>query len=266
MIDIDSVCAGYGDIRALEGVTLRIEQGEFIGIIGPNGSGKSTLLRVMAGVLCPWEGSVTLLGRPLEAFRRREIARILAMVTQENHFAFDFSVRDVVSMGRHPHLGRLATETSQDFQTIEHAMESTMTWDLRDRSIQELSGGERQRVVIARAIAQSPQILLIDEPVSHLDFHHQIEIMDLVAGLNRQGMTIICVSHDLNLAAEYCNRLVLMKGGRVCETGAPSEIMVPELLARAYGLHPLVERSPLTGAPMVILGPRDKLENSREAW
>ncbi|HIE26326.1 TPA: ABC transporter ATP-binding protein [Candidatus Poribacteria bacterium] len=197
----------------LNRINFDVRQGEILGIVGPNGSGKSTLLKLLSGVLKPVEGRILLLGRPLARLNHKSIAKIIAVVPQNTVISFPFTVREIVLMGRSPHLGLLQIERDKDFKISERAMMYTNSLEFADRKIDELSGGERQRVIIARALAQEPQIILLDEPTVHLDLKHQIEIFDLIKQLNIENlMTVVVVSHDLNLAGEYCDRFILLRG------------------------------------------------------
>ena len=198
----------------LNGISLAIDRGEIAGIIGPNGSGKTTLLKLLSKVLKQESGSIRLMGRDLASMKHKEIARIVGVVPQGTSIAFSFTVREVVLMGRSPHLGILQMEQEADLKIADNAMGLTDTLELADRNIDELSGGECQRVIIARALAQEPKIMLLDEPTSYLDINHQLEIFDLIKRLNKErDLTVVIVSHDLNMAAEYCDRLILLKDG-----------------------------------------------------
>ncbi len=252
MVTVRSITAGYGSHTALRDVDFKVDEGEFMGILGPNGSGKSTLLRVISGVLKPWNGEVLISGKKVFEIKRKEVAKLLAVVLQESHVAFDFTVSEVVLMGRNPYLRRFQMEGEEDLRVARESMEVTDTLHLMERSIHELSAGERQRAVIARALAQKPRILLLDEPTAHLDIHHQIEILDLLKRLNREGLTILMVSHDLNLASEYCERIIFLKEGKLIASGSSTEIFQPSLIEEVYQIKPLVEKNPITGRPMVI--------------
>lgn len=226
---------GYEGREVITGVDVALLRGEFLGLIGPNGSGKTTLLRALAGRLVATSGKVLLDGVPMHAMPRRTVAQQLAVVPQISSPPFEFSVGEVVAMGRTPHLGRLQAERPADRAAIERAMALTHTERLRDRPVTELSGGEFQRVVIARALAQEAPVMLLDEPAAHLDIGHQVDIFDLLLRLNREeGRSILCVSHDLNLAARYCDRLVAMSGGAVAAQGAPARVLTEERVSDLY--------------------------------
>lgn len=243
---------GYGDRAVIDDVSLTVAAGEAVGILGPNGSGKSTLLRLLSGVLTPSAGRVELRGRPLAAHTRAELARSLAVVPQETVIEFPFSVTEVVLMGRAPHVGGFAFENAHDVAVARAAMTRTGVLDLADRSILELSGGERQRVILARALAQEAPVLLLDEPAAFLDIRHEVEIYDLLHDLQGEGATVVTVLHDLNLAALYCDRVILLDGGRIAAAGAPAEVITYANITRVYGTEVYVDLNTVTGAVNVL--------------
>lgn len=237
----------------LDGLNLKIEQGEIVGIIGPNGSGKTTVLKLLSKVLKPESGNIRLMGRSIASMRQKEIAKIIGVVPQGVSIAFPFTAREVVLMGRSPHLGALQIERQADLKIADNAMALTDTLELADRNIDELSGGERQRVIIARALAQEPKVMLLDEPTSYLDINHQVEIFDLVKRLNgERELTVVVVSHDLNMAAEYCDRLILLKDGRVYKDGTPRQVITETDIREVYGANVVVLDNAITGAPHII--------------
>ena len=258
-ITIENVECGYDRAPVIGGVSLDVPRGEFLGILGPNGSGKTTLLRAATGVIAASAGRITVNGADIRSLGPRDIARQVACVMQDNaasvgagHLAF--AVRDVVTMGRTPYLSRAGWATPRDRDAVDRAMELAEVTHLADRPITELSGGERQRAFIAMALAQECDIIMLDEPTSHLDIAHQIGILDLFAGLNRDSnKTIVGVFHDLNLASEYCERLLLLKDGQVAAVGKPEEIFTPEMIRSIYGARVAVQPSPATGRPHVFL-------------
>jgi iron complex transport system ATP-binding protein len=255
MLSLRNISAGYAGRLVLQNVVANITAGEFVGFIGPNGSGKTTLLRVISGVLPARQGEVWLAGRNLREMGRRDVARIVAHLLQERALGLAFSVREVVLMGRSPHLPRFGRETERDLAIVERAMDLANVSHIADRPATEISGGERQRAFIAMCLAQEPQLLLLDEPTNHLDIGHQLSVLNLIRGLNRQnGMTVVAVFHDLNLAAEYCDRLVLLDQGRAVAAGTPAEVLTPEMIQNVYRVEVLVGRNPASNAPHVILG------------
>ncbi len=243
----------YDESWVLDGLSFEVREGEILGIIGPNGSGKTTILRILSRVLIPQEGEVHLHGKNLLALSQKEIAQIIGVVPQDAYFPFPFTVGEVL-MGRSPWLSGFGFESERDLQIASQAMVLTNTLSFSNRLIFELSGGERQRAIIARALAQKPQVMLLDEPTAHLDIGYQIEIYDLIKKLNAEKrLTVIIVSHDLNLASEYCDRLILLDAGRIYKMGSPKEVITEENLSRVYQSKVLVEENPVTGAPRVTL-------------
>ena len=237
-----------------EGLSLALPQGEFAGVIGPNGSGKTTLLRLLAGLLRPSSGDVLLQGARLDTLSPRLRARSLAVVLQEPSLLFNFSVLEIALMGRAPHLGLWGLERPDDFAAARRALEEVDLTGLEDRPVQELSSGERQRVFLARALAQEPKGLLLDEPTAFLDLKHAVGLYDILRRLNRErGLTVVTVSHDLSLAARYASRLVLLDRGRIAADGAPAEVVTPARLRDVYGADAEVLRDPATGSPVVVV-------------
>ena len=263
-LEADFVTYGYGGGGAvLHGISLSALRGEFLGLIGPNASGKSTLLRVLSGVARPWEGAVRLDGEDVAALRPLELSRRLAVMEQDVAVGFPFTVREFVAMGRYPHIGRMAREGARDRQAVARAMDQAQVAALAERPLPELSGGEKQRAVLARALTQEPQLLMLDEPTSHLDINHQLEVLDLVRYLNgRHRLTVIAVLHDLNLAAAYCDILVLLKEGRIYAMGSPAEVLTAPNVAAVYGAKVAVDRSPAGDHPRLTPLP----DPSRQRW
>jgi iron complex transport system ATP-binding protein len=253
MLQAEGATVRYGAIVALAEASLAVEHREMLAIVGPNGSGKSTLLRALSGVRSLAAGRVRLRDRDLAAIPRREVARAVAVVPQETAIHFPFSVMEVVLMGRAPHLGRFGFPGRRDLAVACEAMERTGVGALAHRSLAELSGGERQRVVIAKALAQEAEVLLLDEPTSHLDIRHQVEVYDLMAWLNgEKGLTIVSVLHDLNLAALYFPRVAVLSEGRVHRVGAPAAVLTHETIAAVYGTDVYIARNEVTGAVNVL--------------
>jgi len=251
-IDARQLHFRYGGEPVIHDVSLTLRPGELLGVIGPNGSGKSTLLRLLSGVLRPEAGAVHLLGRPLASFSRSEIGRLIAVVPQETLIEFPFSVMEVVLMGRAPHLGGFAFEGDRDVAIAREAMRRTGVDHLAARRIHELSGGERQRVIVARALAQQAQVLLLDEPAAFLDIRHEVEIYDLLREVAADGKSIISVLHDLNLAALYCDRVGLLQNGRLAHLGPPAEVITYANITAVYETEVYVDRNDVTGAVNVL--------------
>lgn len=258
-LSVESVTCGYGARPVLQEFSLQVRRGEFLAIVGPNGSGKSTLVRTLCRALRPQSGRVLLDGANIHQMRARELARELAVVAQETAVEFDFTVEEVVALGRIPHLRPLRGETPHDHAVVARAMQMTNTHHLAGRLVTRLSGGERQRVMAARALAQEPSLLLLDEPTAHLDIAHQVELLDLTRRLNREeGLTVVAVLHDLNLAAQYADRLLMLKDGRRCAEGAPHDVLTEANVLAVYGSRVKVIRHPVEGTPHVILLSREE--------
>ena len=242
--------------RLLDEVSLEAGQGRLVGLIGPNGAGKTTLLRAMSGILRASAGAVRLDGADIQSLSSQEVAAGLALVPQIAPYTHGFTSMELVLMGRYPHLGRFQVEGREDGRIAAEALRLTDTERFANRTLDTLSGGERQRVFVARALAQQPRILLLDEPTSNLDVLHQMKAMELVRRLADDGLTAIAAIHDLNMAARYCDRLALMKAGRVIAEGTPDEVISPEMIEAAFGVRAAVYRDPVTGAPALsVIGP-----------
>lgn len=245
--------AEAGEGAGLHGVSLSVPSGSLFGILGPNGSGKTTLLRILAGILKPDTGRVRLEQVDLATRSRRDIARRVAVVPQETHLAFDYSVLEIALMGRYPHLGTFGLEGPDDVRIAREGLAATGTLALERRSFSTLSGGEKQRVVIASALAQSPQIMLLDEPTASLDLAYQLEIAALLRALNAaHDVTVVVATHDLNFAASICTHLALLKAGRVVATGASDSVLTRDSIASLYGVDADVGRHPATGRLVVV--------------
>jgi len=254
IIKIAGVDFRYKDVWALRDISFDVRRGEFLGIIGPNGSGKTTLIRIIDGILVPEKGDVSVNGNNIRGMRRRDLARLVAVVPQDSAMIFPFRALEVVMMGRSPHLGMLRFEGDRDFEITRRAMEMTDTISLVDRSMDKLSGGERQRVLIARALAQEPEVVLLDEPTAFLDIKHQAAFFGLMKMLNGgKGLTVLAVTHDINLAAAYCDRIMLLKNGRIHSLGVPGEVITEANIKEVYETNVLVDANPLNGLPRVTL-------------
>jgi iron complex transport system ATP-binding protein len=252
LVSARGVVFGYGRRFRLEGVSLDLPAGQILGVIGPNGSGKTTLVRLLSKVHEPERGEICLGGVPLRRLSRRMLARQVAVVPQDLRLAFPLTVEELCLMGRHPHAEGRFFEGPEDVAKARTAMALAGVLDLKTVPVDTLSGGERQRALIARALAQEPRVLLLDEPTSHLDLRHQRDIIALLRQLSRErGVAILFVSHDLNLAAEVADRLLLLSGGRVARVGAPTEVFDEATLEAAYGCPVRVEKSPISGRPLV---------------
>ncbi len=237
----------------LTGVSLDVRAGALLGVLGPNGSGKTTLLGLLAGMRRPTSGSVTLDDRPLHNYSRRELARRIAVVPQETHLAFDYSVMEMVLMGRHPHLGLFEVEGPRDLAVAREALSATSVAHLEHRDFATLSGGEKQRVVIAAALAQATDVLLLDEPTSSLDLGAQLDIAELLVKLNTtRGVTVVVSTHALALASGICRELLLLREGRVLATGATADVLTPDHVRALYDVDADVHVHPGTGQLSVV--------------
>lgn len=240
----------------LDGVDLHADSGQLVGLIGPNGAGKSTLLRAISGILRRQEGTVRLDGTDLQSISSKEVAARLALVPQIAPYTHGFTALELVLMGRYPHLGRFQIEGAEDDHIARDSMRLTEIEQFADRTLDTLSGGERQRVFVSRALAQQPRVLLLDEPTSNLDIFHQIKVLDLVRQLVDDGLTAVAAIHDLNMAARYCDRLVLLSEGRVLADGSPEAVLCPKVIESAFGVKSAVYRDPVTGFLAIsLIGP-----------
>jgi iron complex transport system ATP-binding protein len=245
--------AGVEPVNAVRDVSVRIERGSLTGLIGPNGCGKTTLLKLLAGVLVPDTGLVVLDGRSLNSLSRRQVARRIAVVPQETHPAFEYTVLEMALMGRHPHLGPFQLEGPADVSIAYEALHATGTAHLAERSYMTLSGGEKQRVVIASALTQTPEVLLLDEPTASLDLGFQLEIGLLLQRLNKErSATMVMATHDLNLAASLCDTLVLMRDGRVLACGSTSDVLTSATVRQLYDVEADVRVHELAGHLTVV--------------
>lgn len=252
-LEANRIAAGYSELNVLSDVSIALKTGEMCGLIGPNGSGKSTVLRCLSGALRLRAGAVTLDGVPLSKLSPRDIALKIAFVPQTEPSQFDFTVRDLVLMGRHAHIARWSGETAADYQIVARALADTDLLHLADRVVTRLSGGEHRRVLIARALAQQAPLMLLDEPTAHLDVTHQVELLSLVRRHVREsGGGVVVALHDLNQAAEFCDRLVLIFQGAVAADGPPAEVLTEQNIRTAYGACAQIGRNPATGRPQIL--------------
>ncbi|WP_265446375.1 ABC transporter ATP-binding protein [Acetivibrio straminisolvens] len=239
-IEVRNIEVSFGDFNVLKGVSLEIEKGQFYGILGPNGSGKTTLLKSMAKALRPQSGAIFVDGEDIGRMRAREFSKKVACLYQSTAITYDYPVMDVVLMGRYPYIKRFQTESVKDREIAKKAMIASNVWHLKDRRINEISGGERQRVFIARALVQETDIVLLDEPISHLDIQHQIEILELAGKMAKEGKSIVAVLHDLNFASMYCDHLIMLKDGAIVAQGEPQKVLTEEIVKKVYGVKPFI--------------------------
>jgi iron complex transport system ATP-binding protein len=254
-IQTEKLSFAYKDKPVLDGVSLSVHKGEMIGILGPNGSGKTTLLKLFSAVLSG-RGEIKVNGRDIGSYGKRELSRLFAVVPQESQVLFPYTVAEIVLMGRASYHSPLALEGNRDLEVARTSMELTDCLSFADRYLHELSGGEKQRVIIARALAQEPEILLLDEPSAFLDLKHQVRVFELMRRLNREhGLTIVAVLHDLNLAALFFPRLVLLREGRIYCDGSPREVLTEKTIEEIYGIKIRVEQDASNQNPQIFVCP-----------
>lgn len=259
LLKINNLSGGYRRQNIIKNISLEVKRGDFIGLIGPNGSGKTTLLRLMSRVLTCRQGTILFEGKEINSLGLKEFCQKTAFVSQDTQINFPFTALEIVLMGRIPHLKRLQPESAKDFQIAQAALEMTDALNLKEKMVDELSAGERQRVIIAKALAQEPRLLFLDEPTAHLDIGHQIQILDLLRTLNRDtNLTIIMAIHDLNLASEYCSRLVLLNEGGIFKEGGPYSLLTYQNIEAVYKTVVVVNPNPITSKPYVVLVSRQK--------
>ena len=238
-----------GGSHILKGVSIEVSDKDFVGIIGPNGSGKSTLLKSIYRVLTPQSGTVFLDGNALNSYKPKESARKMAVVAQHNYYNFEFSVQDVVLMGRAPHKKAMERDNADDYRIVREALEKVNMGGFAQRSFSTLSGGEQQRVILARALAQQTQCLILDEPTNHLDIKYQLQLMDIVRSLR---LTVVSAIHDLNIAAMYCNKLFVLQNGRIIAFGPPKQVLTREFIRQVYEVEAKLYTDPETGQMHIL--------------
>ncbi len=265
MLKVEDLACGYGARNILLSVGFEVSRGAFYGVIGPNGSGKTTLLRALSGIIKPTAGRIVLDGRDLGTIPRRILAQTVGVVSQLLPLAH-MTVEEFVLLGRIPHFKDMQFwESTHDLKLAHRCMELTDTLRLKDKPLAHLSGGERQLAQIARAMAQEPKILLLDEPTAHLDISHQVTVMDLLRKLVREtGLTVVMVLHDLNLASEYCDRLTLVSEGRIFKTGVPGEVIHYGIIEKVYKTVVVVKESPISSKPHVFIVPGEELVKNQK--
>lgn len=251
-LEIDGLSFSYGDETAIEDIAINVKKGEFIGIIGPNGSGKSTILKNLYRALTPNTGTAVLDGENLLKMSYKKSAQKMAVVGQENEIPFDFTASEIVAMGRTPHKKLFDADTAEDLYMTHHALEHVGLQNMENRDFRDLSGGEKQRVIIARAVAQESDFWLLDEPTNHLDIGYQMQIFDFI---KRLDVTVLAAIHDLNMASLYCDRIYVLKNGKIVLSGTPTEILTSENIRDVYGVRCTVEIHPITKKPSITFLP-----------
>ncbi|WP_245180697.1 heme ABC transporter ATP-binding protein [Haloarcula amylovorans] len=261
MLEVSGLSVELGGQQILSGVDFAVDRGSLVGLVGPNGAGKTTVLRTLRATLTPDEGRVRVAGKRLDGLSAREVSQLVASTPQTTTLSFEFTVEQAVEMGRTPHLGRFDRVDETDREAVQAAMERTDVAQFADRAITSLSGGERQRVLLARALAQATPVLLLDEPTASLDINHAVRTLELASSLVAEGKTAVAAIHDLNLAARYCDELVLLADGAVRAAGTPRKVLTTETLGDAFDAETLVTRQPGFDAPLVTpLADRDPLD------
>jgi iron complex transport system ATP-binding protein len=254
ILEIENLSCGYNKEQIINNLSFSIEKGSFSGIIGPNGAGKTTLFKAITGILPPKQGKILYENQNINQMPPKKFAQKVSVIPQITEVPFAFSVEEFVSMGRFPHVGRFEFLKKTDYLIIEEALTLTDLTALRKRSISELSGGERQRAIIAQSFAQQPNLLLLDEPTSHLDITHQIQILDLIKNLNKtKNLTVIIILHDLNLASIYCDKIILIDKGKIFKKGTPQDVLTYQNIEEVYKTIVVVEKNPLNSKPYVFL-------------
>jgi len=253
MIETKKLTFAYADDPVLQDISLNFQPGEFTGVIGPNGSGKSTLLKLIGGILPSPSETVFFKNKELSQYKKKELAVSIAWIPQEKQMAFSFKVIDIVLMGRHPYLSPLSFEGKDDYQIAEDAMRQTQVLEFAHRRFNEISGGEKQRVMIASAISQKPDLMLLDEPTSALDIKYQIEVLNILKRLNEdENKSLILAMHDLHLASKFCKRLVLLQKGQVFCEGTPAEVLKKEILEEVYEVKVKIFKDDEDGSLLVV--------------
>jgi iron complex transport system ATP-binding protein len=265
LLNVDGVECRYGSFKVLEDVSLSVKGGDFVGILGPNGSGKTTLLKSISRSLKPYKGTILLNEADIYTLKNVDVAKQMAVVPQDTSIGFNFSALDIVLMGRNPHMKRFQMESEKDMTIARKVMNLTNIWYLAERPINELSGGEKQRVIIARALAQEPKILLLDEPLTHLDIMNQLEIMDLVKDLCvKQKLVVLAVFHDFNLAARYCKSAIMLKDNKIFAAGSLTEVLTSENIKSVFNVDAIIKKHLVTNSVFVIPLSPQKASQSRK--
>lgn len=260
-LSIDDLKFGYNEKELLKKIGFTSHHGEMLALLGPNGSGKTTLLKLLSKILCPECGVIRIGDMDIDSIPQKDLAKEMAVIPQSFDTTFSFTAQEIVMMGRTPYISRFGSESERDFEVVENAMKRTDTWQMRDSMFYNLSGGEKQRVIIARALAQEPHILLLDEPTSSLDINHQLEILTTVRSLvKEENMLVIAAFHDLNMAAKYFDKIILLSKGKVHAEGAPVDVLTEKNIRDVYGVDVIVKNNPITDSIYVV--PLDKSEKS----
>lgn len=251
-IRTNELCVSVPKKRIVENASIHVDEGEFVGLLGPNGSGKSTMLKAIYRTMKRESGDIELDNKPLDDMTLRETALLMAVVTQHNYYNFDFKIEEVVLMGRTPHKGTMEMDNPEDYRIVDECLEKVNMLHMKGRNFSSLSGGEQQRIILARALAQQTPCLVLDEPTNHLDIKYQLEVLDIVKST---GCTALCALHDLNLAAQYCDRIYVLQDGHIVREGTPKEVITEEMISEIYGVRSSVSIHPVTGLLNVVYFP-----------
>ncbi|MCK4695713.1 MAG: ABC transporter ATP-binding protein [Candidatus Cloacimonetes bacterium] len=253
MIELINIVSGYYDKKVIRNLSANFKIGEFCALLGPNGAGKSTLLKTICGFLDLSQGEINIKGLSIKKWKQKELAKILSLIPQDFQLQFDYTVEDLVLMGRFPYLNYWRNYSQKDKNIVDETLTQLDLDKFKNKLFSQLSGGERQRVSIARALVQQTEVILMDEAFSHLDINHQIEIMELLSRINKnQNKLIILISHNINLASEYCDRIVMMKQGSILADGKPEEIVTKENIHKLYEANLEIIRNPVSGKPNLV--------------
>lgn len=252
LLKIHNLSISYESVKILDGVSFDINAGDFVAVMGPNGTGKTTLLKVVSKILKPKLGTVLIDDEDIQHLTNGELAKKVGVVAQDPPPAFGFTCLDIVLMGRSPYLSRLGFEKSLDYEIARSAMQMTDTWEIAEKAVDQISGGERQRVLIARALAQRPLLLLLDEPTLHLDISNQLNVMQLLKHLARNNrMAVVCVIHDFNLASRFCEKIIMLSSGKIASVGKPEDVFTYDTILKVYGVRTEIGKDQMTGSVTV---------------
>ncbi len=248
-IEVSDLNFGYKEAEVVKKIFLKIDKGLFVSLIGPNGSGKSTIIKLLNHLYTPWKGKILVDNKDVTKYKKKDLAKKMALVPQNTIIDYEFSVFDIVMMGRFPYKNRFSRENQHDYNIVEKALKDTNTYHIKDKFITEVSGGERQRVLIAKAIAQEPEIILLDEPTAHLDINHQIEILNLLKKINKEeNTTIILAIHDINLATRYSDLIYILKDGFIVDEGSPDKVITKNNIESTYNIQVAIDRNKYTNS------------------
>ncbi|NLV88262.1 MAG: ABC transporter ATP-binding protein [Tissierellia bacterium] len=247
-IEVENLQFGYKE-KIIDDISFKIKEGQFVSLIGPNGSGKSTIIKLLNHIYSPWKGKILIDNKDINSFSKKELARKISLVPQNTLIDYDFTVEDIVLMGRYPYKKRFERYDEKDYEAVHRALKATNTFHIKGKIITEISGGERQRVIIAKALAQGTPIILLDEPTSHLDLNHQMEILNLLKKLNEEKKTTIIIAiHDINLASRYSDEIIILNMGKVIDNGVPEKVITKENMEKVYGVKVAIEKNKHTNS------------------